>query len=279
MDFEVPHFDKIVDAPEEDEEEFYNSVDRFYQAIQNTKIEGFEREKSERDIKILAMVNQSIDEYLSQYEKERIIEPPLSKIHIFEKGGVEKFTKGIAYGGAHAPLYGSVFLEREKSDVAFALTAFHELFHLKVYNALQLTKPTGEEKIRPETYRSGFIVTSRDGNKKYFEDIEEALTEIMTERFYREKVLTSDLFKDENSHKPEVKFTREKERKKFNELVDDLWDKNKDEFPDREDIVSLFLDGQVNGRILQVGKLIEKTFGPGSLRRLGRGDVITQSEK
>jgi hypothetical protein len=275
MDFEAPHFDKVIGAPAGDEEEFYNSVDRFYQAIQNTKIEGFEQEKSERDIEILAMVNQSIDEYLSQYKKERIIETPLSKIHIFEEGGVGKFTKDTAHGGAHAPLYGSILLEREKSDVAFALTAFHELFHLKVYNSLQITKPTGEEKMRPETYRSGFIVTSRDGNERYFKDIEEALTEIMTERFYREKVLPSDLFKDDNSHASEVKFTREKEREKFNELVDELWDKNKDEFPNREDIVNLFLDGQINGKVLQVGKLIEKTFGSGSFRRLGKGEAVT----
>lgn len=276
MDFETPHFDKVIGTPEDDKEEFYNSVDRFYQAIQNTKIEGFEQEKSERDIEILAMVNQSIDEYLSQYEKERIIEPPLSKIHIFEEGGVGKFTKGTAYGGAHAPLYGSVLLERGKSDVAFALTAFHELFHLKVYSSLQLTKPTGEEKIRPETYRSGFIVTSRDGNERYFADIEEALTEIMTERFYQEKVLVSDLFKEEISQESEIEFTRKKEREKFNKLVDELWNKNKNEFSNREDIVNLFLDGQINGKVLQVGKLIEKTFGAGSFRRLGKGETINE---
>jgi hypothetical protein len=279
MDFETPHFDKIVGAPEEDKNEFYNSVDEFYQTTQNTKIEGFEREKSERDIEILAMVNEAINEYLSQYEREKIIEPPLTKIHIFENGGVGKFTKGAAYGGAHAPLTGSVFVERRESDIAFALMAFHELFHLKVYNSLQITKPADGEKMRAETYRSGFIVTSRDGNERYFEDIEEALTEMMTERFYREKVLASDLFKGEASSESEVKFTREESREKFNNLVDELWEKNKNEFPNREDIVNLFLDGQINGKILQVGKLIEKTFGSGSFRRLGEGETITESRK
>jgi uncharacterized protein YrzB (UPF0473 family) len=133
--------------------------------------------------------------------------------------------------------------------------------------------------MRAETYRSGFIVTSRDGNERYFEDIEEALTEMMTERFYREKVLASDLFKGEASSESEVKFTREESREKFNNLVDELWEKNKNEFPNREDIVNLFLDGQINGKILQVGKLIEKTFGSGSFRRLGEGETITESRK
>ena len=40
--------------------------------------------------------------------------------------------------------------------------------------------------------------------------------------------------------------------------------------------MKLFMKRQINGNILPIGKLIDKTFGPGSFRKLGEDKVVAE---
>ncbi len=64
-------------------------------------------------------------------------------------------------------------------------------------------------------------------------------------------------------------YSRDKEREEFNTLVDDLYERNKSEFSSREEIFGLFAKAIMNGRLLPVARLVEKTFGKGSFREIG----------
>jgi hypothetical protein len=267
--FDLPHADMVVGVPEDHKEEFYSRLKEHYEQTDAANIEGFEIDKTERDIEIINFANQALDQYLKAYGRKRIFEVPLGKVHLFKEGGVKEFTYGKFTRGTHSAKLGSIIAERVQSDIQLALFLFHELFHLKAYTALQITEPKQGERREFESYRGGFVVSTRDGKKRYFKELEEAIIEMMVMRFYEEHILSSSLFEKEVKDKQPVEFAREIEREELNELIDDIWEGNKEEYPSREKVFDLFLDAQINGHLLSVAKLIDKTYGKGSFRELG----------
>lgn len=67
-------------------------------------------------------------------------------------------------------------------------------------------------------------------------------------------------------------FTYVEERKNLNRLIDKLFQRNRNHFKNREEVFGLFAKGMMTGNILPVGKLIEKTFGNGTFRKIGELD-------
>lgn len=65
------------------------------------------------------------------------------------------------------------------------------------------------------------------------------------------------------------------ERKVLNTLIDKLYEKNSDQFSDREAIFDIFAKGMLTGNILPLGRLVDGTFGRGTLRRIGELDHDT----
>ena len=152
--------------------------------------------------------------------------------------------------------------------------------------------------------------------KKYFVNLNEAVTEEMTKRFAK-KLLVNPLFAEEmlqtreviknhpqavtDSGKPlfdedtfyaEIKgksgsrtliskesFTYQPERKVLNILINKLFDKNQDNFQDREEVFEVFAEGMMTGNILPVGKLIDGTFGRGTLRKIGELDEDIEAQQ
>jgi hypothetical protein len=66
------------------------------------------------------------------------------------------------------------------------------------------------------------------------------------------------------------------ERKIFNILLDKLYQKNTDRFSNREEVFAIFTKAKLTGNILPLGRLVDETFGRGTLRRLGELDHDTQ---
>jgi len=69
-----------------------------------------------------------------------------------------------------------------------------------------------------------------------------------------------------------ISFAYQQERRILNKLIDKLFEKNPKKFQNREEIFEVFAKGMMTGNILPVGRLIEKTFGHGTLRRIGETD-------
>lgn len=58
-------------------------------------------------------------------------------------------------------------------------------------------------------------------------------------------------------------------KREFLKLVDDIYNKNKDKFNSPKDVLLLFVKAAFTGRITEIGKLVESSFGKGSFRELG----------
>jgi hypothetical protein len=264
---EKPHFDRVVGLPEKDRasrEEIEKILSQKLKGVGGERIEEFEIDKTERDIEIINFTKDAISDYT-----RKKYDIPLQNIHVFNLGGVEEFTQKRLENGATSIERGSIVVDRIKSDAAFAKILFHEIIHLNSYTALQLK--TGKE---PSIglYRSGIRVQTRNGKKILFKDINEAITELITRRFYQEKIIPSEIFDEED--KKNLLNSRVEEMAKFEALIDGLWEENKDRFKTREDLEDLFFESQFTGSLLKIGRLIEKTFGKGSFRKLGEGNLI-----
>ena len=267
----IPQADKLIGIPRE-WDHYRDSADQLFEDFYKTEgvemIEGIELIKGEREIELIDFVNHAVQKYLKQYGREMKKDMPLEKIHILRDGGTKEYTDNKFSGGAHSAKYGSILVDRVSSDMQFSIILFHEQMHNNSYKALQFTK---SPKRNLEPYRSGISVTSRDGQITYLEDIEEAIIQTFTEKFYQDDILHSDLFKDEREHQTEnVTFIRTEEQTKISNLIDNIWLKNENYFESRKDVEDIFFNAQINGRLLPLVRLIERTYGKGSFRELAQ---------
>lgn len=168
---------------------------------------------------------------------------------------------------------------------------------------VELTK--GDKSIRLDMRRGGFEINSDKTGKMFFHDLNEVITTELTMRFdhnyfsqfedlkqeYEERKeaieavakrsgkgeqdlewLIANLEHREarNGHEVILRtYSYHDEREKLNQLVNDLYERNRSEFQSSEDVFTLFAKAALNGRLLPIARLIEKTYGKGSFRGLG----------
>ncbi|MBA3732983.1 hypothetical protein H0W91_01255 [Patescibacteria group bacterium] len=276
--FEHPFIDNLVGIPHGDSEvknATGKSVEEYMRHTGSNKHEGVEIEKTPEDIEIIQFAIDSVNEVMKEYGREKDIELSMNHIHIVPVGGTEIVTQGNSKKAAQASTRSSLIIDRDPSNIQFCLRAFHEILHLKSYVALQILPPPEENSQSSlKAYRKGFMVVSRDGKERYFTDLEEGVIGMLTEKFFNEKIKSEILFSEELKNKGEVpfEFSRQEEIQLLNDLVDQIFEKNIDDFKSRDEILELFIRAQVNGNLLRVGKLIEKTFGKGSFREISEGN-------
>lgn len=271
--FNNPYHDDIVGVPTPEQGEMEAITKDTVKIIERkgrAKIEDFEIQKTARDVDILNFARESVEDLMKQYGREKDIDVPLSHIHILEPDGTKKYLERY-FAGAHSTVGASILADRDPSDVQFCLTCFHEILHLKSFSSVQFTKT---EKPVLKQYRSGLSVRSRDGKEVYFTDLEEGVIGLLSQKFYDTKLKSSPLFEEElKKGEGEFYIGRKKETEKLQKIVDELWEKNQDSFSSREEILDLFVDAQINGNLLTIGKLIERTFGKGSFREIGSSQL------
>jgi len=265
--YNLPHVDNYIgDDYGESKEGLEDFLRSYYLESGAEFIEGLEIEKTPRDIEILTFLEQAIDDYLRRYGREPLSGIVMEKIHLMRPGGVKEFTNGQIERGGYVSSSGTMLVDREESDVEFGLIALHELTHLKGFNTLQSSMEGDHIVVR----RGGFSIGSRDGSTLYFEDLNEAITELLTQRIFQERFADSGLFTEADiAAQSQREQARVEVREKFSVLVGDLYEKNKQDFKSSSEIEDLFIDAAVNGRLLPMARLIEKTYGKGSFRRIG----------
>lgn len=227
-------------------------------------------EKTPRDFEIMGWVNEAATAYLREYGRPETRNIPLPEDHIFfvKEGGIEQSTRERLRVGSHSTIGGTIIVDRRASDIPTAITTFHQVWHARGYNAVQVT--TGG-KVRD--YRSGVSVRSRDGEKFFFYRLNEALTGLATKRFVEERL------RNEPSLQREFKLlegageiidtTRMKEVKDFEYLVDRLWEANRDTCREREDVIRRFFNAQVQGNLMPAMRLIKQHQGKDAIRKIG----------
>ena len=275
----MPHIDKIVGAKNEDEKELASAY--LAGLFQNNReqqgiIEEIgEVEKTETDIKTIELVKKYITEYMEKFNR-KILDLPLYKIHILKEGSINKLSEGNSAGGIALIKEGSIFVDKNDSDIQLALVIFHEWFHLQSFKTLRIKSI--EEKPDIKGFRSGFAVYSQDTEIVYFYDINEAITSLAERAFYYNELSKNPLFEEKIKNGYEPEFSRDDEVIKLLKLIKELYKKNKDKGITYEKIVNLFIDAQINGRLLKIARLIEDTYGKGSFRELAVNSGMMTSD-
>jgi len=62
----------------------------------------------------------------------------------------------------------------------------------------------------------------------------------------------------------------QKEREVLDEFVEEIYEKNKEQFDSEEDVFKIFTQATIGGQLLPLARIWEKTYGKGSFRDLGK---------
>jgi len=254
----VRHIDKVVGNVNEGKKDFLDFLDD----LGKDKIEG-ELEKTSRDKELISFSQKCLDEYLLEFGKNDIYKIPNEKIHILPVGGIEKITYGSFKKGVASPKWGAIAVDKEPNDITFSIILFHEMYHIKNFTSINFD----ENELAYSERRSGFTVFVDD--EAYFGLINETLNDYMCKKFFEEKIKRSNLFKKEEVDNYVFELSRNKLLDLFEQKSEEIFQKNRDQFNSKEDIKKLFFDADINGNLLPVARLIEKTFGKGKFRELG----------
>lgn len=258
-----PYIDRLVGKNIENEaEKWHKEVIDLVEHVGAEDIEGYELPKTPKDLEIIAFAEQAVDDMMSSYGRTKTIAVPINNIHILKPGGTDEFTKGKFSNGAASNSQKSMIVDRVESDREFAAIIFHEMVHLKSYSAMQVID--GE---RIEKYRAGISVYSRDYSELYLSRLEEIIVLYLESEFVRLHV--NDLSVSDGQEKEALEGIDNMHRSsKMNTLVELLFENNTGKFNNKEEIVHLLVDAQVNGNLLAVSGLLKDTYGPDALKKI-----------
>jgi len=313
-----PNFEKkssierVVGASKEQQEDIKKIHAQQFEKQDIEKLRAIEFDKTPEQIKIIDLINEETNKLLAKYNLPEF-DIPSNNVHLVDEKAYrelnpleeDKFTR-------FSPAYQAVFTSKSQPKFIFAERIYHEFIHFKSYQAMQRIFKNEQEFY--ELYRAGFILYSRDGEREYFRNLNEAVTEELTKRFYfqqlknepsfekevgeveqirekwlakakteEDKTIAMDIAElrssDKKGTKAVLSFTYWDERNILNNLIDKLYQKNQQKFHDREEVFDLFAKAMLGGNLLPVGKLVDRTFGPGVFRKIGESDANIKEQE
>jgi hypothetical protein len=291
----------------------------------NQEMESFERAKTPEEKQLVQDILDRIPEFVKEYglETPKLTIP--AQVHILDNSNPEtEEIKGFLernMTGAYVPKLGRIEILLAADENMFNLGHIlaHELMHANSFESIvvNLTGKNIKNQLPIYERRFGFSISRgmSEEEKRFFEYMNEAITEELalrfSERYFMDIEITRDSFlaykkkikedtgKDDNANTTEISvigrilevtrdnplYSYKAERVEFAVLMKDLWEKNRDRFPSYEDVFKMFSKAMFTGKILEVARLIEKTYGKGSFREMGEltknpaGDVVKKFEK
>jgi hypothetical protein len=95
----------------------------------------------------------------------------------------------------------------------------------------------------------------------------------MTKRFVEEVLSKDSRFKIQiealQASGGHINTTREREVANMMRLIKTIGERNKGKHESFQEILNIFLKGEVTGNILPAARIIERTYGKGAFRKLG----------
>jgi len=258
---------KTVDMSPEDESRLLETNRRIFN---EQKIKESEREKTDEEKRIIENILREMDGFVRRYGGTPVALNP-ENIHILtapEALGIKLENEKIAAG---------VYSSREQAILIFdvgdrlynARHIAHEILHFNSFQSVSV-----DENGRPSARRIGFEIKTY--NKQfYFKDVNEAVTEDLTEMFVRQCFDTIPELLEEKrrrlfSNLPENEYlSNEQERVDLHTFIYDIFIRNNDKFDSEEEVFDLFARAVLSGRLLPLARIIEKTYGKGSFRQIG----------
>lgn len=252
-----------------------------------------EKEKTPENLEVINGVLENLSQFIKKYGG---IMPPITSDHVHildynSMGPQQKECLG-EYEGRYIPAKQSVIAvinkEQVDNNLTLARVIGHELIHFAGFQSI-----TANLKKRSLSFRVGGVNTlvgKGDEKEYYFTYLNEAITEELTEKFEKKYFsLIPGLSEDtkiRNREKEKIKggdnrtaadTTKSKlegneylkGRKKLKEIIKEIQLKNPRQFDSEEDVFNVFAEAYFTGKRLMLAKLIEKTYGEGSFRKLG----------
>lgn len=274
---------RIVGLPEEREREVYQN---FEEIFENKKFDEAEREKTPEEEEMIKDILGKMLEFVKKYGGKPIDSISPDHIHFMDKNKIAGQESGdvnlSGASGAYNPVAQFLYIVDSGISIRNANTVCHELLHLNSFQSVWFKDYAGEEAF--QIRRIGFEVHGKnDGDTIYFHELNEAITEELAMRFdqmYFEGF--GSLSKEARMRKCFIEnagFVKEllqnaqssyhAERAKLNKIVKDIFEKNSDKFESQEEVFDEFARAYFTGKLLPIARLIEKTYGKGSFRKVG----------
>jgi hypothetical protein len=260
---------------------------------------AYERQKTREEAAVIFEILDTMPEFIREYgaETERYVYS--KQIHLVDETSpdAEKaltHCRGVA-GILDIDTEQIEIVSSKKGLVDIAHTIVHELMHLHSFKSVTVKKHEPPEE-------GAFLEIRRVGLQHKLDDnfflfMNEAMTEELTKRFCERNFPNSAFLKEtfrkhaQDTVAQEVEspvhriidesaeslYSYQLERLHFVGLVESLYERNKSDFACYEDTFKLFSTAMFTGRLLPIARLIEKTFGPGSYRRLGENTAKEMS--
>lgn len=257
--------------------------------------------KSPETTSIISLANDLTNRILARYGKEEF-NIPTENIHIIKR----KEWKNRRGDARFNPRFQDIAMSEPYTKIDLLKKVVHETLHFKGHHAVQ--KKLGSPGLTE--YRVGFTVKSRDGEREFFRNIDEAVIEELTKEavmqvreqppFDKETRRTQSVLRtdsgarrsdgtplfNEDTYMAYVRrvnedgsaeirageFTYTDERRVLKKLIAKLRERNPGVFANDREVFDLFAQGVVTGNILPIGRLTDKTFGVGTFRRIGEMD-------
>lgn len=250
----------------------------------NPEFAAIEREKTPEEKEIITFVNEKTNELLAAYGIEPF-DVPVENIHFIKEDEWQKRTDATAI--YYNQLQGIVLRDLPQKMV-LANTVFHEMLHFKSFNGIELVDDVMEEQ------RSGIRTHTRPERQDALRGINEAVIEELSKRFTLS--LQEPLFKKEIEESKTIlakkdfgedayyaslvseedktatyevaRFAYAEERNNLTSLIHKIRERSSRSFGSDEEVFSIFVQALFKPNLLELGKLLDETFGVGTFRKI-----------
>jgi len=268
-------------------------VKKFYSEI--FELQNFsdikERDKTKDELLMIDLVNKETNKLLDRFGIEHF-DISAKNIHVLEKEAAIQYYKkmGLPEGtyGSFDPARQAIFLKEEGDMLFFMKNLAHEMSHIKSYQSAQIFS-RGAEKPLITDRRFGLSIQLRNkenrrapSGKYAFSDLDEAVIDVLANRLVRDILESADLPEKLNYLRKRYKEDADKlfERSyfayklRFWDMVTRIYEKHKDEFSSPNEVFEVFAEAIFKKKkFLEVGKLIESTFGKHGFRIIGESGM------
>ncbi len=247
---------------------------------------NWESIKKPDEIRTAEIVLSEMSDFVKMYGGEM---PPVTQEHIHSVSETDRneHTQAIKRGAGYLPEYQRLYAIDSYGNSNFLQghVLAHELLHFGSFQSYSAQEQQGVLAMTPR--RRGLEMINADNTGSFFGKLDEAVIEELAITFstnylaknewlkkdleehegYSSSVL--EITKDERGNAIFVSHAYEQERASLRHLVTDLFERNKDQFNVPDEVFLLFAKGALTGNVLELARLIKKTYGKGWFRKIG----------
>ena len=271
---------RILGGSPEENEDLGERFKKAFQYFGEGKIYLSERNKTPDETAIINLANQETNNVIERFGVPPM-DVPLGNIHVFSKKEYADFTSEVAEDTDPSQTdaifsTGTQIIAMEDQGenlVEFTKRVLHEMYHLKSYQSVDFARKSEK---RHKMRRMGMAIALRGGSADRiafaFRDFNEALTESLSMLSLAGVMARGDLpaALSKQLEQDYGKFSYAKEMDKMSQLIELIYGKNKEKFENKWEVYKVFFKAAFSGKLLGIARLIEKTFGKGSFRELGK---------